>query len=98
MAEAVLGPPVSVEVDVTKTSSVLYPYQVTVDFSLWWKYGEEFEAKQDAEQSETTTALLRFKYRNVYTLGDDGLHLRQPDRKTWPDACWDQLYAHGGDQ
>ncbi len=77
------GPPTDVLADVKPNDSVLYPYILTVEFSLSFTYGPERQSKADAEKDANLSqfvtplmALRRGKYRNVYMAGKDGIRLK----------------------
>jgi hypothetical protein len=71
------GPPTEVFVDVKPSDSILYPYILTVEFSLRPTFGPERENKADADSdtslSETQLGvLLKGKYRTTYLVNKDG--------------------------
>jgi hypothetical protein len=77
------GPPTDVLADVKPSDSVLYPYILTIEFSLSYTYGperrSEAEAGEDTDLSPLPTpvaALRRGKYRAVYLVGKDGVRLK----------------------
>lgn len=77
------GPPADVFADVKPSDSILYPYILTVEFSLSQTFGPERQTKADAERDSDLSqleaplaALLRAKYRNVYLAGKDGIRLK----------------------
>ncbi len=77
------GPPADVFADVRPNDSLLYPYALTIEFSLSITFGPERQSKADAEK-DTDLAQLplpplvarRGKYRNVYLAGQDGIRLK----------------------
>jgi len=93
------GPPIEIEMDVKKNDSLLYPYLVVAEFTLWLRYSPDFKTRAEAEQSSADNPLMKSRNRNVYLLGDDGLRLKTTEvlsgnwtvRPRWEDACWDQL-------
>jgi hypothetical protein len=96
------GPPASVAFDVEKTSSIVHPYQVVVEFSLVWSYGPERKTKEDADKDTDLRPMLNGRYRNIYGLGHHSLVLAKTevkdavkgtwgDRPRWADACWDSV-------
>jgi hypothetical protein len=77
------GPPTDVFADVKSNDSILYPYILTIEFSLTYTYGPERQSKADAERdanlSQLATpelALRRGKYRTVYLASKDGILLK----------------------
>lgn len=49
------GPPTDVFADVKPNDSILYPYVLTVEFSLSWSFGPERQSKADAEKDTSLT-------------------------------------------
>jgi hypothetical protein len=77
------GPPFDVFVDVKPNNeSILYPFILTVEFSLRHSFGPEREseadARADAELSQlgSLAALLTGRYRNVYLASKDGIRVK----------------------
>jgi hypothetical protein len=94
------GPPSDVTVDLKKNGdSLLYPYLVVVEFTLWLHYGDEFNSRDGALQSTADKPLFKSRNRNIYLLGADGLRLKTTEvfekdwseRPRWDDACWDHI-------
>ncbi len=63
--------------------SILYPYILTVEFSLTQSFGPERPNKADAERDSDLSqleaplgGLLKGKYRNTYLAGKDGVRLK----------------------
>jgi hypothetical protein len=73
------GPPSEVFVDVKPNDSVLYPYILTVEFSLVQTFGPERDNKADAEKDSDLvplTALLTGRYRYTYLVSKDSVRLK----------------------
>ena len=78
------GPPSDVIADVKSNDSILYPYVLTVEFSLSISYGPEHKNKTEAETdtalspSATLIQLGRNtnRNRNIYLVNKDGLRLK----------------------
>lgn len=100
------GPPTDVFADVKPNDSILYPYVLTIEFSLSSTFGPERESRAEAERDTNLSqisglaALLKGKYRKVYLVGRHDIHLKSrellregtwEERPSWPDACWDQI-------
>ena len=82
------GPPTDVFADAkaNNENSMLYPYILTVEFSLKTSFGPERESKADAakdselSQPEGIPAwLLTGRYRNTYLAGKDGTRLKKTE-------------------
>lgn len=93
------GPPSEIDVDVKKNDSILYPYLVIADFTIWLRFSDDFPSKDEAMQGDADNTLLKSRNRNVYLLGSDSLRLKSTDvssgrwveRPRWDDACWDHI-------
>ncbi len=74
------GPPANVFVDAKSNDSVLYPYLLTVEFTLAHSFGLERtsqeEADNDSELKLIFGELLTGKYRNTYLVGKDVIRVR----------------------
>jgi len=77
------GPPTDVFADVKPNDSILYPYILTIEFSLSITFGPERQSRADAEKdtdlAELALPLLlprKGKYRDVYLAGEDGIRLK----------------------
>lgn len=77
------GPPTGVFADVKPNDSILYPYILTIEFSLSHTYGPERQNKADAEKDQNLSRLVtplvalgRGRYRNLYLVGEDGIRLK----------------------
>jgi len=77
------GPPTDVFADAKPNDSILYPYILTIEFSLSHTFGPERQNKADAERDSDLSqleaplrVLLRAKYRNVYLVSKDGIRLK----------------------
>jgi hypothetical protein len=68
------GPPTGLFADAKPTDSTLYPYLLTVEFSLSHTFGPERQSKAEAEKDSDLSPLLPgAKYRNVYIAGKEGV-------------------------
>jgi len=95
------GPPTDVDYDVLTTNSLLWPYQIVIQYTLPISMTKNYKKKEDAEQAPKSDLVVRNKYKNEYDLGDKGLRIsgllaQQLDgewhkRFTASDACWDNL-------
>lgn len=92
------GPPTDVSFDVERTNSIVNPFKITIEFSLSFAYGPERNLKADAQADTELKPLFQGRYRNSYSLGQQGAILRTAEvrhgsdwaqRPRWPDACWD---------
>jgi hypothetical protein len=73
------GPPTDVFADAKPNDSVLYPYVISVEFSLRMSFGPERESKVEAENDSTLSPLPympKAKYRNVFLVGKDEVRLK----------------------
>jgi hypothetical protein len=78
------GPPSDVFVDVKSNSeSILYPYILTVEFSLSQTSGPERESKADADKdselsplSSSLSSLFTARYRTIYLASKDGIRVK----------------------
>lgn len=96
------GPPAEVKYDIERTSSILYPFTATVDFSLTMRYGKYRKTREEAAADTELKPLLTGRYRNIYKITKDGnLVLDSTSvtdfksgqwgtRPRWVDACWDR--------
>jgi hypothetical protein len=94
----VWGPPTDLFADAKANddNSVLYPYVLTIEFSLKTTFGSERPSKADAENDSDLApaegvppALLTGRYRNTYLVGKDAIRLKKTeflDRKFFSDA------------
>ena len=100
------GPPTNVDFDVTKTNSILWPYQIVISFTIPLNATKGHKKRDEAEQDTKPDIAFKLSYKNVYEIGDDGgirlsqtLNLPLPvagktaweERPRLPDACWDHL-------
>jgi len=100
------GPPVNVDYDVLKTSSLRWPYQIVVTFTNPIITTKNRNNKEEVEKDTKPSLVFKALYKNTYEMGDDGSlriseTLAQPtslsgsnswkERPQWPDACWDHL-------
>ena len=77
------GPPTDVFADAKPNDSILYPYILTIEFSLSLTFGPERQSRADAEKDTDLAQLAlpllaarRGKYRNVYLASKDGVRLK----------------------
>lgn len=73
------GPPTDVFADARPNDSVLYPYLMTVEFSLTMSVGPERESKAEAERDSVLSPLPympKGKYRTAYLVGKDDVRLK----------------------
>src|SRR6266516_3397625 len=82
------GPPTDVFGDAKRNDdgSVLYPYVLTIEFSLRTAFGPERQNKADAVKDTDLSSLqgvpamlLTGRYRNTYIAGKDGIRLRKAE-------------------
>jgi hypothetical protein len=95
------GPPADVDYDVLTTSSLLWPYQLVISYTLPISMTKNYKKKEDAEQDSKADLVIRTKYKNIYELGDKGVRISAllgqqlngewHERSTAFDACWDNL-------
>jgi len=95
------GPPADVDYDVLATNSLLWPYQIVIQYTLPIKMTKTYKKKEDAEQETRADLIVRERYKNLYDMGDKGLRISGQlargvsgewgERVTAPDACWDNL-------
>lgn len=99
------GPPINVDYDVLKTSSLRWPYQIVVSFTITIITTKNSKNKEEVEKDTKPSLVIKTLYKNNYEMGDDGSlrlseTLVQPtslngssawrERPRWPDACWDR--------
>lgn len=87
--------------DVLATNSLLWPYQIVIQYTLPIKMTKTYKKKEDAEQETRADLIARERYKNLYDMGDKGLRISGQlargvsgewgERVTAPDACWDNL-------
>jgi hypothetical protein len=78
------GPPFDVFADVkANNESILYPYILTVEFSLSHTFGPERQSEADArgdsqlsQLGSPLSALLTGRYRNIYLASKDGIRVK----------------------
>jgi hypothetical protein len=96
------GPPTNLDYDVLKTNSIRWPYQIVISYTIPWTGTKDRKKREEAEQDTKPALALKFSYRNLYQIGDDGsLRLAElrsqaldgswKERPGLPDACWDRL-------
>lgn len=100
-----VGPPYEVFVDVKSSDSILYPYTLTVEYSVSFTAGPERQSRADAEKDADLTPMDLLvptnKHRNIYAVGKGGIRLQKREAPTtWEerlflsqDACWNQIGA-----
>jgi hypothetical protein len=77
-----MGPPSDVFIDIKPNDSLLWPYILTVEFTLRYTFGPERRSKQEAQedsQLEVELAvgkLLTTRYRNTYLVSRDGIRVK----------------------
>ena len=73
------GPPTDVFADAKPNDSVLYPYVISVEFSLRMSFGPDRGNKAEAENDSTLSPLPympKGKYRTIYFVGKDDVRLK----------------------
>jgi hypothetical protein len=78
------GPPSDVIADVKSNDSILYPYVLTVEFSLSFSHGPEHKNKTEAEtetELSPSSVLIQLgadtsRNRNIYLVNKDGIRLK----------------------
>jgi|SRR5579872_4248775 len=100
------GPPKNADFDVLKTNSIIWPYQIVISFTIPFSNTESHKTQDEAEKDTKAALALKFSYKNVYEIGDDGgIRLSQTlslplltmgkaeweERQRLQDACWDHL-------
>jgi hypothetical protein len=77
-----MGPPSDVFVDVKQNDSLLWPYILTVEFTLRVSYGPERQSKQAAQEDSQLEVglavgkLLTTRYRNTLLVSRDGIRVK----------------------
>lgn len=77
-----MGPPSDVFVDVKQNDSLLWPYILTVEFTLRYSFGPERQSKQQAQEDSQLDVelavgkLLTTRYRNTYLVSRDGIRVK----------------------
>jgi hypothetical protein len=88
--------------DVLKTNSIKWPYQIVISYTIPWTGTKDRKQREEAEQDTKPALTLKFSYRNLYQIGDDGtlrigellsqaLDGSWKERGSLPDVCWDHL-------
>jgi hypothetical protein len=100
------GPTINPDFDVLKTNSIIWPFQIVISFTIPFSNTDSHKNRDDAGQDTKPAIALKFSYKNVYEIGEDGgirlsqtLHLPilltgksgWEERQRLPDACWDHL-------
>lgn len=100
------GAPINVDYDVLKTTSIRWPYQIVISYTIPWSGTKDRKKREEAEQDTKPSLVFKLTFKNVYEMGDDGsirlsetldLPLSLKDSRSWkertrlPDACWDHL-------